>query len=116
MLSTVIGYLVLNKKMSVRIWLRLLINYMDRVTLFRVFNNFLKEIMCRELFWVEVAKSAAQSHTPFRFRKEHIKYHCASRDMVLVAFTWNRTSNGSEFWGLVDVAWQKHLKTLPHEQ
>ena len=85
---------------------------MTRTKLFRIFNKFLKDLGCRDLFWQEVAKSAAQAQIHFKLKKGQIKYCCACKDMIRAGFTWNRTTNGSQFWGLVDVAWQNHLNSL----
>lgn len=84
---------------------------MTQTTLFRIFNKFLKDTGCRDLFWQEVARYAVRRNITFKQKKEHIK-KCYGSNMILNAFDWTQTHNGGIFWGLTDVAWQSHLNSL----
>ena len=88
---------------------------MNRTILFRIFNKFLKDLGCRDLFWKEVAKRAAQAQVPFKLKREQIKYCCACKDMIRTGFLWDLTYNGRQFWELVEIAWHDRLNSLWYE-
>ena len=76
--------------------------------LIKEFNKFLRENNCASKFYVNRVKQKKESVSKMLTKVKPILW-------ADIAFTWKRTPQGHDYWGNIDLKWERRLKEIGHK-
>lgn len=71
---------------------------------FNIFIEFLKKSEALDLFMIELNSGTLSESLPI--------FSELPEDFVISSFHWDKTKNGTAFWGNIDKLWRDYLKNI----